>query len=786
VSRFTLKKWLIAAALLLPCVADAAGLGRLSVLSALGEPFNAEIELVSVQKEDLASLSARLASPDAYQQANLQYGSALVGLRISIEKRANGQPFIKVTSSRPVSEPFLDLLIELNWSSGRLLREFTALLDPPGMAPAPVVAAPLAPAPQVRPVQAPLPAAALRTPGVAAGSYGPIQRGETLSKIAGSLKPEGVTLEQMLVGLFRSNPDAFINKNMNLVRSGKILRVPERDEIAAVSQREAVKEYRAQVADWKSYRARLADAPAPAREGGPAVSGRITTRIDDGAATGAKDVVRLSKGEAPGPGAVGAGGKGSAADRIRTLEEEVASRDKALKEANERVAQLEKTIKDMQRLAEIKSAGMTTAQQQAQTKAAATPGSEKPDAKAPAALQAPAAKPEAVPKPETPALAAEGQAAPKPDAEKAADKPAPKPAAEKPKPKPEVKAQPSPPPAPDLIDTLLDPIYLGGGAVVVLAGLGYWLMRRRRAQDSTQVEPSVTAAPPRPKVEPAPAMAPVNAGAAAAAPAVEVDPLDEASVYVTHGRDAQAEAILTEAIAKNPGREALHVKLLEVYALRKDKAAFARQAEEFRKLSGGTGTAWIGVAAMGYALDPGNPLYTATQNVSVTAAAAPEAVATDLDFNLDAPAGETASPAPVQTSAAPDVELEIPAEKPKAAAAAPADDGALDFEIEVPKLEVPPAAPATPSPPAADSGAALDFKLDLGALDLGLDDRKPGAVPAGEHDAHWHDVQAKFDLAKAYQEMGDKAGAGEILKEVMQEGDAEQQAKAKTLLDSLG
>ena len=727
------------------------------MLSALGEPFNAEIELVSVQKEDLASLSARLASPDAYQQANLQYGSALVGLRISIEKRANGQPFIKVTSSRPVSEPFLDLLIELNWSSGRLLREFTALLDPPGMAPAPVVAEPLAPAPQVRPAPVPASAAALRTPAVAAGSYGPIQRGETLFKIASSLKPEGVTLEQMLVGLFRSNPDAFINKNMNLVRSGKILQVPERDEIAAVSQRDAVKEYRAQVADWKGYRARLADAPAAAREGRPAVSGRISTRIDDKAATEAKDVVRLSKGEAPGPGAVGAGGKESTTDRIRSLEEEVAARGKALKEANERVVQLEKTIKDMQRLAEIKSAGMTAAQQQAQAKAAAKPESGKPEAQAPAA----APKPEAAPKPDAAAASRpEGQAAAKPGAEKAADKPAPKPAADKPKPKPEVKAQPVPA-APSLTDTVLeDPMYLAGGAVVLLGGLlGYWLMRRRRRQETEQ-EPAARVAPAIATPEAAATNAPQQAPAEAAA---ELDPLDEANVYLAHGRDAQAEAILTEAIPKDPTRSALHVKLLEVYALRKDKAAFAKRAEDFHKLTGGMGDDWIKVAAMGFGLDRGNPLYGSAKDASVAAPAAVEAARPDLDFNLDAPAAQTASPAP-----------------------APADAGALDFEIEVPTLEVPPAAPATPAPPVADSGAALDFKLDLGALDLSLDDKKRGAAPAGEHDAHWHDVQAKFDLAKAYQEMGDKAGAGEILKEVMQEGDAEQRAKAKTLLDSLG
>jgi pilus assembly protein FimV len=471
------------------------------------------------------------------------------------------------------------------------------------------------------------------------------------------------------------------------------------------------------------------------------VSGRISTRIDDKAATEAKDVVRLSKGEAPGPGAVGAGGKGSTTDRIRSLEEEVAARDKALKEANERVVQLEKTIKDMQRLAEIKSAGMTAAQQQADAKAPAAP---KPEA---------TAKPDASPPP-----AMDEKSPPKPQAEKIAEKPAPKPQADKPKPKPEVKAQPAPP-EPSLIDTLLDPLYLGGGAVILLGGLGYWLMRRRRRQE-TVPEPAAKVAPVLATPEAAASVAPQDAPEAAAA---ELDPLDEANVYLAHGRDAQAEAILTEAIPKDPTRSALHVKLLEVYALRKDKAAFAKRAEDFHKLTGGMGDDWIKVAAMGFGLDRGNPLYGSAKDASVAAPAAVEAARPDLDFNLDAPAAQTASPAP-----------------------APSGDGAIDFEIEVPKLDVPPASPARAAPPAADAAAGLDFKLDLGALDLSLDDKKRGAAPAGEHDAHWHDVQAKFDLAKAYQEMGDKAGAGEILKEVMQEGDAEQQAKAKTLLDGLG
>ncbi|HXF67340.1 MAG TPA: pilus assembly protein FimV, partial [Burkholderiales bacterium] len=127
-------KTLLAALLLcaLPGIVNAAGLGRLTVLSALGQPFAAEIDLTA-SKEELGSLNVRLATPDAYRQANLQYNPALTGVRLSIERRPNGQHYIKVTTSRPVNEPFIDLLIELTWAAGRLSREYTALLDPPGV-----------------------------------------------------------------------------------------------------------------------------------------------------------------------------------------------------------------------------------------------------------------------------------------------------------------------------------------------------------------------------------------------------------------------------------------------------------------------------------------------------------------------------------------------------------------------------------------------------------------------------------------------------------------------------
>ena len=447
----------VALLMLMPCLAAAAGFGRLTVLSAIGQPLVGEIELVSVTREELGSLSARLASPDAYAAANLQYNPSLTGARVTVERRPNGQHYLKVTSTRPVNEPFIDVLVELTWSAGRLSREFTALLDPPGglpasaPAPAPVMAAapesppaPVAEAPVSAPPPAPARPIAPAAPAAGAKEYGPIQRGETLGKIARDVMPEGVSLEQMLVAIYRHNPDAFIRKNLNLVRAGKTLRIPDKDEVAAIAAGEARTEYRTHVADWNSYRQQVADgARAGAAEGRTTLSGKITTQVDDPGKGGEpKDIVRVSTGVSP---------KGKPAgdlERIRSLEEDVVARGKALAEANDRIVQLEKTLKDMQTLVALKNQGMASVQQQAQ------------------------------------------QSAPQPDAAKAEPAAAPKPAAKsqpvvaaaKAKSKPAAKAK-----EPDLMDQVLeaatDPLYLGAGAAaLLLGGVPLWIRRRRRAK----------------------------------------------------------------------------------------------------------------------------------------------------------------------------------------------------------------------------------------------------------------------------------------------------------------
>jgi pilus assembly protein FimV len=867
------KAWLVALFVaLLPSVAGAAGLGKITVLSSIGQPLIAEVELVAVTPQELSSLNVRLALPDAYRQANLQYNVALTGARLTVEKRPSGQPYIKIATTRAVTEPFIDLLVEITWASGRLSREYTALLDPPGIPPlaatptvsvAPeavrppaVAAAPAlppaptpmtepapaaaAPAPEPRPPVAvepparPSPVAAepvSPTPMVAApmamsNEYGPIERGETLGKIAQSVKPEDVTLEQMLVALYRSNSEAFIRKNLNLVRAGKILRVPDRDEVIAISRADAVQEYRTHVAEWNDYRQKLADAAAsvPA-EKSTAVSGKITTRVDEKAAGGpGRDVVRLSKGE-PAGAAAAKGKPASTAERIRVLEEEAIARERALADAQSRITQLEKTIQDMKKLAELRSPSLAAAQQQAQQKTAPAPAAKPAPQPAPPKPEAVAvAKPAPPPAPAKPEVVAAAKPEPV-----ATPKPQPVPAA-KPKPKPAPMPQT---PEPELFDEIMaaasDPLYLGAGGAIVLGGLAFWMVRRRRAgagrSDSPPIAPrlemAAAAAAGAAAVTGDTAAADRTVQATAATPSGEdVDPMQEAEVYIQYGRDGQAEEILKEALSRNPNRADVQLKLLEVYAGRKDRDAFGQVAANLNKLTGGAGPNWLKAAAMGYALDPSNALYEAGRDQTATVVR-PVGTSSDIDLDLGAASGlprvstdimldagavqaatvvlDTSilgsAAADARQKAAPsapmpDFTLDVPAAGTSSlpdfdlgSAETARDANVVDFQIELPKVEEPVTVVGA-APPAEAADAGLDFKIE--GLDLKLD-AEPKTVPAvGEKNGHWYDVQTKFDLAKAYQEMGDRDGAREILQEVIKEGDGEQQAQAKRLMDSLG
>src|SRR5438552_2208433 len=349
---------LVAGALAIPPSALALGLGKLTVDSALGQPLNARIELTSVSRDELESLSAKIADPSLYRQNNLTYQGVLARTRVGVEYVA-GNPVLKISSAAPVNEPFLDLMVELNWASGRVVREYTFLLDPPGVS-APAVAEPISPARTgaARTAAAPAPAAprastaATTQSGGGGGDQYTVKSGDTLAKIAGQFKPNDATLDQMLVAFLNRNQNAFDEQNINRLRRGAIMSVPSAADAAATDSTEATRIVRMQAADWRSYRDRVAGS-APAASGGASreTAGRIGTAVAETtpAAPPGRDQLKVSR---------------EANAKAGVAEERIA-RDKQLTEAQARIAALEKTVRDLQRTIEIKNESLAQVQSQA-------------------------------------------------------------------------------------------------------------------------------------------------------------------------------------------------------------------------------------------------------------------------------------------------------------------------------------------------------------------------------------------------------------------------------------
>ncbi len=810
--RFTTQ--LAAAGLVaLPLMASAAGLGKLSVGSALGQPLSAEIELFAADKAELDSLSATLASDQAFRDARVEFSPVLTSLRFSVEKKPNGKAVLKVTSSRPVNDPFVDMLVELNWASGRLVREYTMLLDPPGMGGAqavpPVAVVPAQTAPAAAPVPQPAPAeaapkaAAQAAPKAAAPAAKPakpapapaaeaqaaapgsvtVKRGDTLAGIARRVRPEGVSLEQTLVGLYRDNAGAF-DGNMNRLKAGKTLNMPSADKVGAIPQKDAVREIRLQAEDWRAYRQKLADAasaaPAAKPAPGQASSGKITPKVEDKAKPAPeaqKDVLKLSKAPSAADAKAKADETRALQDKLRAQEEDAIARQKALDESGQRVAVLEKQIQDMQKLVEMKEKAQAEAE-----KAVAPPP---PPAPAPEVKPAPEAKPAPAPTVETPV---------------------------------------APEPAENWYDPLLaNPLYWGGGlAAIGLGGLLWWMMasggrRRAKGANTAALDDSIMSGG---DVHPNTVVGAASGGSVNTGDTSfltdfsqaglgtidthDVDPIAEAEVYMAYGRDAQAEEILKEAIAKNPDRHEIRVKLLEIYAARRNTSAFETVAGDlFAALGNKPSPLWDKACEMGRGIDPTNPLYGGVQSgtgaaatVAATAAIAGGAVAMDTILPTAEPAPEPESFAPVQAEpepAADPVTASTPLEfesaghvlnfemQPEAAATEPAyaeaDTQGLDFDL--PELDIPGADDELKLDLGLEEDNGPDSKFDFSGLDLDLGEGSSGDLDLDE-------VGTKLDLARAYVEMGDKEGAREILNEVLAEGSERQKSDAKGILATLG
>lgn len=252
-----IRKPLLSLLLLIPSAsAFALGLGAIQVDSALNEPLAARVKLISADGMPIEDIRVRLAGPDEFKRAGVERPFLLSRLRFEPVIPESGEAYIQVSTRETVREPFLDFLLEVSWPQGSLIRGFTVLLDPPTYQP-PQLAATAAPAERPRPISSP------RSPDRT--SYGPVQRTETLWLIAGKLQPEaGVSRNRIMIALLRSNPEAFQQGNINLLKQGSRLTIPSPAEMASISESEARAAVRRQMAEWRA--GRRAETPAAAQQ----------------------------------------------------------------------------------------------------------------------------------------------------------------------------------------------------------------------------------------------------------------------------------------------------------------------------------------------------------------------------------------------------------------------------------------------------------------------------------------------------------------------------------------
>jgi pilus assembly protein FimV len=837
--------------------AYALSLGRLTVQSALGEPLRAEVEVPDITAEEASSLKAAVAQPEAFTAAGLEFSPALTSLQASLQRRADGRAYLRLTSDRAVNDPFVDLILEATWASGRIVRDYTLLLDPPSLkktAPAPTLAqtpaatnTPSSPAPAAAkpastesaktpaPIRAVPPAAEPRPSKAASGEDKQltVKAGDTASKIASVNKPSGVSLDQMLVALLRSNPDAFVNDNLNRIRAGAVVTVPNAESASSISAAEASRIVVAQSKDFNEFRRNLAgNAPqATVSAADRKATGSLEAKVDEKKpASPTPDKLTLSK-----------GALSSKVDEAKIAKEREA------KDAAARAAELTKNISDLNKI--NATSAPAVASSAAKAPAPVTPTVPVAAVTAPAAPAPAPITPASAP---TPAVSAPQAAASEPVATAV--------------PAPAKVAVPAPAPAaapeePSLLDTLLeDPLVPAGavGLLALLGGFGLYRLRQRK-KNASQVDSAFLESRLQPdsffgasggqRVDtnqngPVSASSMVYSASQLDA-ADDVDPVAEADVYLAYGRDLQAEEILKEAVRSNPGRLAIHTKLLEIFAKRRDTRSFESTATQAYKLTGANNPDWTRICELGQSIDPSNALYQAggepagpaaginaagvaasgfggsTVPQSAHAELEPELGAgvdldLDLDFSLDEEpqgsairdvTGATLTPdeektVKLVTSVADnslDMDFDLDMDEPASPGTSFEPVNQIpEISLSLDDLEVPldagstsplrfestspvPVEPVTATDQTATTGL---MEFDLGSLSMELD--SPADTPTSAPDSLSDDpLGTKLALAEEFISIGDEDGARALIEEVMSEATGELRVKAQQALAQL-
>lgn len=829
----------------------ALGLGDIELHSALNEPLNADVRLLAAQPGELDNAAVRLAPNDEFVRAGIERPAILSDINFTIVRGKDGMAVVNITSTQPIREPFLDFIVQLSSQSGRLLREYTLLLDPPVFgaekkapvtvpvieAPAEVQAAPASP-PVPAPMAAVTPASPTQAAAPAGGNavkpgvkgemtYGPTRRTDTLWNIASTLRPDdSASVYQMMMALLKENPQAFYDNNVNSLKAGYVLRVPEKSVVMAIDATQAVQEAARQYERWQQ--GRRGPATTNGGEGaGPAVKSgteaqQTNTESQD------KESARLrlvAPGDVSAKSAGAAGGVQAELDKLRSeLAIAMESSDTAKRESDElrsRVAALEDQINSLQRLLTLKDESLNELQ-----KRSGMTATQPPAASTSPAMEVP-------------------QVAPA--------KPAP--------------VQPAAPKAKEPTEIFANPTLMGAlaGAALLLLAVLWLIMRRRRnegeADSIESVEDEVIApvadirsaheeymeTPVAAELGDTQQMTQVAEEVAQGAqqdipqaasdldvlhtPEGDIDPIVEADVYLAYRRYQQAEALVQSALAKQPGRQDLQAKLLEIYYASKNSGAFQSVAQSLYESLGRNpdDDLWQRILPMGRELCPDHALFSSATDAGDTAGkgalfdeevgsigdassgrakrsfenesiAATAATEESFDLNLGgddvADLGFTedrkklaAAPQHERTEFDLNLGEESLGESAKVASKETADEtsaslsSALNFANQSPAAEYKGVAAEAQEESAAENGdRSNSWEIepalsDFGNIDFGLDDAD---LLAGTDV-----VGTKLDLARAYIDMGDNDSARDILAEVIEEGNEQQKQEAKGLVEKI-
>ncbi|UOB22387.1 peptidoglycan-binding protein [Pseudomonas orientalis] len=822
-------------------MAQALQLGEMTLKSKLNQPLSVEIELLDVGGLTASEITPSLASSQAFVDAGVDRQAFLDQLTFTPVVNPNGRSVVRVTSDKPLPDSYVRFLLQVQWPNGRLMRDYSVLLDPAKFdQPTPAASAP---APRL---SAPT--------GTVAATSKPAQHTttarDTLWEIAEKNR-NGGSVQQTMLAIQALNPDAFVDGNINRLKTGQVLRLPDTVQSTALAQPQAITEVAAQNAAWRQGR----------RTANQKVAGKAqldaTKRTETGNApssTNAKDNLSLVSAEAAKKGADGKAGDSRAlSDKLAMTQEQLDTTRRDNEELKSRAADLQSQLDKLQKLIQLKNDQLARLQ------------AEKGDAAVPAPAAAPVV---AMPAP-------------------SADEPAPAEQAPIAAPAPEP-AKPDAAPATTegkFNELLTNPIVLGvlGGAAVILALLLLllWVRHRNarleeekhlRMARALAEEPEFTSSlerdlpsdsfegleVPPPNVAPAPAPArppvvePVVPSVAsvlaplavAVAPQNASDALAQAQSHIDRGHLNQAADVLEQAIKREPKRSDLRLKLMEVYGLQNNKDGFVNQERQLvangenhaqveqlksRFPAMAVLAAGVSAAVAAAALDA---QYVKDLLEDKPAAPAPEPVDTDFDLSLDEL--EAASPAEVkddqqtfeallqqQTAAnasaddLSDFDLDLQLDAP---ASAQSDDdflSGLEEQIkDAPAVEPPTLAPAalddfdlpedfdlsladepeSAAKPDAFTSELDDVNAELDRLSQSLE--HPSIEPSftaedaalGDDEPDFDflsgtdEVATKLDLAQAYIDMGDADGAKDILSEVLTEGNETQRGEAKEML----